>query len=88
MPPERALREAVNAHVPGPKNDVVICQQKNRTTAIATFDVELEDDSIAEERHELRLRLRQGRWVVVQDDHLQRCQRGRGHQDFSKELCV
>lgn len=88
MPPEKSLQDAAKGHAPGPETNANICQRRNRNAASASLDVKLEDDSIAEERHQLQLRRRQGRWVVVQDDHLQRCHQGRGHQDFSKEMCV
>ena len=88
MPPEKSLQDAAKGHAPGPETNINICQRRNRNAASASLDVKLEDDSIAKERHQLQLRRRQGRWVVVQDDHLQRCHQGRGHQDFSKEMCV
>ena len=57
-------------------------------TVTVTID-NLADDSIAAVRYELRfedfgndaIRLAAGSWS-------QRCQPGRGHQDFSTELCV
>ncbi len=88
MPPEKSLQEAVKGHALGLRGNIDMCQRRNRNTASASLDLKLEDDSIAEERHQLQLQRRQGRWVVVQDEHLQRCHQGRGHQDFSKEMCV
>jgi hypothetical protein len=50
---------------------------------------DLPDDSIYAERWELTLEARpDGSWRLGAVEWSQQCQPGRGHQDFSTELCV
>jgi hypothetical protein len=48
----------------------------------------LADDSIRSERYELVVEKQGSNWRLVSARQTQRCQAGRGHQDFSAELCV
>jgi hypothetical protein len=101
VPPDRALLLAVRAHA-GPivlptekrkgnagRLTITACQTSD-TAATATLSVfSLSDDSIRDIRHEMKLeRKGAGRWTVTGDAHMQRCQRGRGSQDFSSARCV
>jgi hypothetical protein len=57
--------------------------------ATATVTVEgLRDDSVRDQRHQLTLKKRNGRWAIVRDLDTQRCREGRGHQDFSSLVCT
>jgi CO dehydrogenase/acetyl-CoA synthase alpha subunit len=59
------------------------------TNATATVTVlGIRDDSIRDQRHQMTLERRSGRWIVVRDNDTQRCRKGRGHQDFSSLKCV
>jgi len=62
-----------------------------RTTddeAIATVTVfGLRDDSIRDVKHEMRLIKSGGIWQVTDDQDSQRCQAGRGQQEFSGSRC-
>ena len=47
------------------------------------------DDSVRAQRYKLELSRRDdGTWKIESASWAQRCQEGRGHQDFSPELCV
>jgi len=47
------------------------------------------DDSVRSRRFDLTLSRREdGTWRIDTAQWLQRCQQGRGHQDFSPELCL
>ena len=59
----------------------------DRATATITFEG-LYDDSVRGERHVVTLEREEGRWHVLDDDVTYCCQNGRGHQDFSAELCL
>jgi hypothetical protein len=57
--------------------------------AIAVVHSGLPDDSISAERWELVLETRpDGSWRLTSARWSQQCQSGRGHQDFTVELCV
>jgi hypothetical protein len=57
--------------------------------ATATVTVEgLRDDSVRDQRHQITLRKRNGKWAIVRDLDTQRCRDGRGHQDFSSLACT
>jgi hypothetical protein len=57
-------------------------------TATLTLDG-LFDDSVAAQRYDLELTRRDdGTWTIDSASWAQRCQEGRGHQDFSPEPCV
>lgn len=49
---------------------------------------DLQDDSIRAERWVLRVERTGQRWQLASARWEQRCHRGRGHQDFSPELCL
>jgi hypothetical protein len=49
---------------------------------------DLEDDSVRAERYVLELEQDGDVWTVVSARWEQRCHDGRGHQEFSPELCV
>lgn len=70
------------------KRQQKICRSSSRRATATVTLTGLADDSVAAERHRLRLVQRKGKWVVVRDRHEHKCQKGRGHQDFSKKLCV
>jgi hypothetical protein len=60
----------------------------DRATVTATFDGLL-DDSIRAHRYVLELEQQtDGTWRLRSATFSQRCQPGRGHQDFSPALCV
>jgi hypothetical protein len=69
--------------------EVIVCKTSD-TRATATVTVfGQRDDSVRDTRHELVLdKLVVDGWVVSNDVTTYRCQPGRGHQDFSSELCV
>jgi hypothetical protein len=57
-------------------------------TVTATFE-NLLDDSVRDARYTLELeRNDDGTWRLVAARYTQRCREGRGHQDFTSELCV
>jgi hypothetical protein len=60
------------------------------TTATATLVLDgLFDDSVRARRYDAELRRRADMtWELVSATWAQRCRAGRGHQDFSPELCV
>jgi hypothetical protein len=49
---------------------------------------DLEDDSVRSERYVLELEQDGDVWTLVSARWEQRCHDGRGHQEFSPELCV
>ena len=57
-------------------------------TVTATFE-NLLDDSVRDARYTLELERREdGTWRVAAARYAQRCRPGRGHEDFTPELCV
>ncbi len=54
---------------------------------LVTYDG-LRDDSVAASRREAYLMYQDGTWVVGNVVMTQKCWPGRGHQDFSAELCT
>ena len=48
----------------------------------------LYDDSVRASRIEANLIYRDSKWLVNSITETHQCQQGRGHQDFSEELCV
>ncbi len=69
------------------KISVDICRTAD-DEAIATVTVfGLRDDSIRDVKHELRLIKSGGIWQVTDDQDSQRCQAGRGQQEFSGSRC-
>ena len=59
------------------------------TSATATLTLGLLDDSVRSQRYRLQLTRREdGTWTIESASWAQRCHEGRGHQDFSPELCL
>ena len=99
VPPDRALLLAVRAHA-GPitlpngpdkgnasRLTISACQTSS-TEATATLTVfGLSDQSVRDIRHGVKLEQRNGKWDVTGDAHTQRCQPGRGSQEFSNAKC-
>jgi|GEM_PF-3593991 len=57
--------------------------------ATATVTVKgIRDDSVRDQRHQMTLAKRNGRWAIVRDLDTLRCREGRGHQDFSSLQCT
>jgi hypothetical protein len=56
--------------------------------ATATVTVEgLHDRVVRDQRHQMTLKKRNGKWAIVQDSDTLRCREGHGHQDFSTLQC-
>lgn len=54
---------------------------------VAIYD-KLYDDSVAAERRVAKVEYIDGVWVLGDSSMTHSCQKGRGHQDFSNELCI
>ena len=82
--------EVALEHV-GPRDSETMTRQtrvgQDEATVTLTFDG-LRDDSVRSERHVVTLEREGDSWRVVDDRVTYRCQRGRGHQSFSGELCL
>jgi hypothetical protein len=65
--------------------DVCRSAQDEATATVTVFG--LRDDSIRDIRHEMRLIKSGGIWQVTDDQDSQRCQAGRGQQEFSGSRC-
>lgn len=100
-PPDRSLLLAVHAHA-GPvvlptldrprgtagRLTITACQT-SPTVATATLTVfSLSGTSVRDIRHGMKLRRRDGKWVVTADAHQQRCYKGHGSQEFSSAKCT
>lgn len=77
---ERGASRAVVDAVSGPEGG-------GPATVTVTLDG-LQDDSVAAERYVLRLRRDGETWTLESATWGQRCQRGRGHQDFTPAPCL
>lgn len=71
---------------------LTITQQVSGSESPDTATVTIEesglfDDSIASEKTVFYLGKREGVWTLLSQKKLQRCQSGRGHQDFSDQPC-
>ncbi|MDP2712364.1 MAG: hypothetical protein Q8O56_14190 [Solirubrobacteraceae bacterium] len=99
VPPDRALLLAVRAHAgpiqlpDGPDKGnasrltITACQLSS-SEATATMTVfGLTGESIRDIRYGLKLETRGGEWTVTADARTQRCQPGRGSQEFSSSKC-
>ena len=95
---QAALEAAARAHVDkivigtkevGDADKIAVdtCRTSD-TDATATVTVEgIRDDSVQDQRHQLTLEKKSGRWTIVRDLDSQRCRKDRGHQDFSSIQC-
>jgi hypothetical protein len=74
------LQSTVQATSPG--------EVRNFSEVVATL-TGLQDDSVRDARYTLEFQKDKasGDWRLRAVDYAQRCQRGRGHQDFSAKLC-
>lgn len=101
VPPDRSLLLAVRAHA-GPvvlpsldrprgtagRLTITACQT-SPTDATATLTVfSLNDTSIRDRRHGMKLRRKTGTWTITADAHQQRCYEGHGSQVFSSAKCT
>jgi hypothetical protein len=73
-----ALQTTVEATSPG--------EVRNFSEVVATL-VGLQDDSVRDSRYTLEFQKKNGQWTLRAVDYAQRCQPGRGHQDYSPKLC-
>jgi hypothetical protein len=92
-PWERDVRRTVDEYVgfePGDAANVAYQATSNGPSTNATLTLDgLSDDSVRSLRYDLVLSQRQdGTWQIDSAEWTQRCQEGRGHQDFSPELCL
>jgi CO dehydrogenase/acetyl-CoA synthase alpha subunit len=95
---QAALEAAARAHVDkivigtkevGDADKIAVdtCRTSD-TEATATVTVEgIRDDSVQDQRHQLTLEKKSGRWTITRDLDSQRCRKNRGHQDFSSIQC-
>jgi hypothetical protein len=75
-----AVNSTVQATSPG--------EVRNFSEVVATLNG-LQDDSVRDARYTLEYQRNEaGDWRLRAADYAQRCQQGRGHQDFSPENCV
>jgi len=79
LDPERVALEFTKA----PSGEVTV--DGDRVTVLRD---DLEDDSVRAERYVLELRRDGDEWRVDSARWEQRCHVGRGHQEFTPELCV
>ena len=96
---QAALEAAARAHVDkivigtkevGDADKIAVdtCRTSD-TEATATVTVEgIRDDSVRDQRHQLTLEKKSGTWTIIRDLDSQRCQKGRGHQEFSSIQCT
>ena len=66
---------------------VDVCRQDADDATATVVVYGLRDDSIRDVRHQLRLVRSGGLWQVTDDLDTRRCQQGRGHQEFSGDIC-
>jgi hypothetical protein len=94
-PWERSLSALTDAYVEGGAGDTLQRSFRSRpsdeegTSATATLTLGLLDDSVQSQRYRLELSRREDdTWTIESASWSQRCHEGRGHQDFSPELCL
>ena len=92
-PWERDVRRTVDEYVgfeQGDAANVAYQSASNGPSTNATLTLDgLFDDSVRSLRYDLVLSRRQdGTWQIDSASWAQRCQEGRGHQNFSSELCL
>jgi hypothetical protein len=100
VPPDRDLLVAIREHA-GPiviqtaeregnagRLTISACQTSDgeATATLTVFD--LEDDSVRDIRHGMKLEKRGATWKVTGDAHSQRCQKGRGSEVFAAARCT
>jgi len=66
---------------------VDISKEKDQWVVTITYDG-LYDDSIKAQQIKTIVMYRDGQWVKGETSRIQQCWPGRGHQDFSVELCI
>lgn len=64
-----------------------ISKENNQWIVTITYDG-LKDDSIKASRIRTNVTYQNGQWVKGEISRSQQCWPGRGHQDFSAELCI
>jgi hypothetical protein len=67
---------------------VDVCRTSDEEATATVTVLGVRDDSVRDQRHQLTLERRDGRWAIVRDLDTQRCRKGRGHQDFSSLRCT
>jgi len=94
-PWERSLSALTDAFVEAGAGDAVrrsfqsTANDEEGTSATASLTLGLLDDSVRSLRYRLELSRREdGTWTIESASWAQRCHEGRGHQDFSPELCL
>lgn len=63
------------------------CQTSDEEATATLTVFSLSDDSTRDIRHGMKLARRGGKWTITGDAHSQRCQKGRGSQEFSSAPC-
>jgi hypothetical protein len=66
---------------------VEIKVENGQNIVTATYN-NLRDDSVNASRKEAVVYYEAGDWVLGESTDTHKCQQGRGHQDFSQELCI
>ena len=61
--------------------------ESSTVTVTVTYDG-LSDDSVRASRIQTIVKMEGGEWIRGAVEETQQCQSSRGHQDFSKELCI
>jgi hypothetical protein len=89
--PVRATIKFVKLKDPGALKTQVSAQANQledpATVRVVLTEDGLADDSVQAIRYVLEFRRAGDRWKLESARRTQRCQQGRGHQDFSPELC-
>lgn len=67
--------------------NINIAEENNQWIVVIIYD-DLYDDSVRALRIQANLIYQEGQWVKGEISRIQQCQPGRGHQDFSSELCI
>ncbi len=67
--------------------EIEFTQEKNQWIATIIYDG-LFDDSVRATKIRAIIAHQDNQWVVEGSSTTQKCQLGRGHQDFSTELCI
>jgi hypothetical protein len=91
---ESAARSHVDVIIVGVKKvgqaddvDVKTCKTgDNDATAVVTVKG-INDKTVEDQRHTMKLAKKNGKWVIVQDNDTLRCRKGHGHRNFSTLQC-